>query len=969
MKFSLLIKGRFVPLVAIALVYVLAMGMLAWPFSPTHSSLREPIGRGLQASSALEQDMLRQPSPQGAFTALTARAGEALHISWNTHTGIPDFLSGITADARLPYTPTAAEIGKPLAIARGFLDENRALYGLRSVDEDLRLLRQEPDLQLAFSHFRFSQIYSGLPVFGREIVVHLDADDRVVAVNGQFQPQLALETTPTLSRARAEELALRDLLANQLEPFEQTTVAHQLQPAATELIVYIHHDGAAYLAWKVSIITEAPLGRWTFFVHARREAVIHSIDSVMPVMRRITYSADNTTRIPGRKLIDEGERSRDPVAQAAHDGAGIVYNFYFENFQRNAIDGQGSPLVSTVHYGSSPEDSENAAWIGDLQQMIYGDGGQIFRPLPYGLDVVGHEFTHGVIDSSSRLIYELQPGALNESYADVFGALIDEGNWEIGETVIKSPPYPRPYLRSLRDPNAGGAYDPFNPLGGIGQPASMSEFANLPASRRADNGGVHINSGIPNRAAYLVAQVIGNDRTAQIYYRALTQYLTPTSSFLDSLNASVRAAQDLYGDGEAGSVREAFGQVGIVTDSVPDTPALPDQSTLPDSGQGGQVPAPALPAGCSDIVLNGGFENNDAWVQVVRGDTALIDTQLPYTGRRSAWLGGTDQEAVQLLYQDVSIPANATRVTVDYWRLIHYETSGVLGIFASEARFSTAIANTNGDVLAELESFESSQGDDNWRQAQVDISRFAGKTVRLAFVSENPPGNVSSYFVDDVRMIACTTGDSPSAPPTANNDLVFVQGAITDVNTRRGIPGAQIFIMQPGVSASQAAADDNLTANEVLTVGTADRQGLFQTERPVPRGQSYGVIVFARGYRPIVADGEMNVPANASNPYRVDAQLRRGGDCKLYRTRTHYALAIEGAEQNDTYQSRCSLLYLRRPVGAAVPTDRRTTILGAPLRCGQSLARQLLAREPVPDRRYGAVQRVARAARPAVTAG
>jgi Zn-dependent metalloprotease len=875
MKFSLPIKGRFVPLIAIALVYVLAMGTLAWPGSTPRSALREPIGVGPQTHTPATPPALTYPSPLNAFAALSARADETLHVSWNARTGIPDFLSGVSADSRLPYTPTAAEIGKPLAIARGFLDQNRALYGLRSVDEDLRLLRQEPDLQLNFSHFRFSQVYAGLPVFGRELVVHLDPDDHIVAVNGQFQPGLAIETTPTLSRGRAEELALADLLVQQLDPFEQATVQHQLQPEQTTLVVYVHHDGVAYLAWQVTIITEAPLGRWTFFVNARREAVIHSIDSVMPLMRRITYSADNTTRIPGRKLIDEGERSRDPVAQAAHDGAGAVYNYYFENFQRDSIDGQGAPLVSTVHYGRDPQDAENAAWIGDLQQMIYGDGGQIFKPLPYGLDVVGHEFTHGVIDSTSRLIYELQPGALNESYADVFGALIDEGNWEIGETVIKSPPYPRPYLRSLRDPNADGAYDPFNPLGGVGQPASMDEFANLPASRRADNGGVHINSGIPNHAAYLLAQVIGNERTGQIYYRALTQYLTPTSNFLDALNASVRAAQDLYGDGEAASVRDGFRRVGIVTDSVPDTPALPDQSTLPDSGQGGQNPAPALPAGCSDLIVNGGFEDNAAWVEVVRGDTALIDTQLPYSGRRSAWLGGTDQEAVQLLYQDVTIPANATQVTVDYWRLIHYETSGVLGIFASEALFTTALANTNGDVLAELEAFESSQGDDTWRQAQVDVSRFAGKTIRLAFVSENPPGNVSSYFIDDVRMIACTSGDGPAAPPTSNNDLVFVQGAITDVNTGRGIDGAQIFIIRPGISASQAAADDNLTADEVLTVGIADRQGLFQTEQPIARGQSYGVIVFARGYRPIIADGEMNVPANASNPYRVDAQLRR----------------------------------------------------------------------------------------------
>ena len=114
-------------------------------------------------------------------------------------------------------------------------------------------------------------------------------------------------------------------------------------------------------------------------------------------------------------------------------------SYYLKTFKRDAYDDRGSPMISTVHYGSDPEDAENAAWVGEYSQMIYGDGGQIFKPLPYGLDVIGHEFTHGVIDSSSALVYEGQSGALNESYADVFGALIDRGNWTIGEQVVKSP--------------------------------------------------------------------------------------------------------------------------------------------------------------------------------------------------------------------------------------------------------------------------------------------------------------------------------------------------------------------------------------------------------------------------------------------------------------------------------------------------------------------------------------------------
>src|SRR4029453_241574 len=124
------------------------------------------------------------------------------------------------------------------------------------------------------------------------------------------------------------------------------------------------------------------------------------------------FTADNTTEIPGRQLIDEGERSRDPVAQAAHDAAGVVYDYYSKTFKRDSVAARGLPIVSTVHFGSDPEDAENAAWVGEAQQMIYGDGGQIFRPLAYGLDVVGHELTHGITDNTAQLVYEGQSRGL-----------------------------------------------------------------------------------------------------------------------------------------------------------------------------------------------------------------------------------------------------------------------------------------------------------------------------------------------------------------------------------------------------------------------------------------------------------------------------------------------------------------------------------------------------------------------------
>jgi Zn-dependent metalloprotease len=813
-------------------------------------------------------------TPSLTLSSLQERTGDPLTVAWQPTTGIPSFLAASQPTGRLAYRPTAAEAGKPVAIARGFLDENRALFRLKSVDEELRLLRLEPDHQLGYAHVRLAQVHHGLPVFARQLVVHLDPQHRIVAVNGGFAPALNLDLTPTIAAEQAEQLALEDLLDGQFDPYERARVTATILKNRSHQTIYVDDGGKATLTWAVTIMTNAPLGQWRYFVNARRLVVVHRIDSLEHGKYRRTFSAQNTTDIPGRLLIEEGERSRDAVAQAAHDAAGKVYDYYATIHKRDGIDGRGSPMVSTVHFGSDPADAENAAWVGEMQQMIYGDGGRLFRPLPYGLDVVGHEFTHGVIESTAGLVYQGQSGALNESYADIFGALIDAGNWTLGEQVVKSPPYPAPYLRSLEDPNLRGNYDPRNPLRGVGQPSHMREFANLPLSRRADNGGVHINSGIPNRAAFLVAQALGPQKMEQIYYRALTQYLTPDARFLDAGRATVRAAADLYGATEAEAVRAAFAEVGLDVGGGDTAPTPP--SSTPQRGPAVPPPAQTLPAGCVNLVNNGGFESEIGWTQVSTNRSAIIDAELPYTGARSAWLGGTDKEPLQYIYQDVTIPANATSVQLEFYRNVHQEMKGLFGLFASDARFNVLVATPQGEVLGAVERLTSSQhGDDTWRQSRFDLSQLAGKSFRLVFASENPPNNVSGMFVDDVALVACSTGSGPAAPSTTSQELVFIQGTIVSGDTNRGVSGAQVFILKPGITASQAAADDAVTASEVLTLGTTDDNGFYQTQQPIARGQGYSVIIIARGYRPVLADGGMQLPADASNPTTVNATLRR----------------------------------------------------------------------------------------------
>ncbi|MCB0618067.1 MAG: M4 family metallopeptidase, partial [Saprospiraceae bacterium] len=199
---------------------------------------------------------------------------------------------------------------------------------------------------------------------------------------------------------------------------------------------------------------------------------------------------------------------------------------------------------------------DNAFWNGFA--MFYGNGNVAFQPLARGKDVAGHEMSHGVIQSTANLEYFGESGALNESFADIFGAMIDRDDWRIGEDVVKLSAFPSGALRDLSNPNQGG--------NGINDPGWQPDHVNEQYTGSLDNGGVHINSGIPNHAYYLVAQSIGKDEAEQIFYKALDEYLVKSSQFIDCRLAAVQAATDLHGtnSSQVNAVKSAFDAVGIV---------------------------------------------------------------------------------------------------------------------------------------------------------------------------------------------------------------------------------------------------------------------------------------------------------------------------------------------------------------------------------------------------------------------
>jgi Zn-dependent metalloprotease len=319
----------------------------------------------------------------------------------------------------------------------------------------------------------------------------------------------------------------------------------------------------------------------------RMEFAAATIQAITGGKERIIYDAQNGSSLPGPAVRKEGEPPvADVAVNEAYDGSGWTYDLYNDIYGRNSIDGMGMRLDSTVHY---QRNYDNAFWDG--KQMVYGDGdGELFNRFTIAIDVMGHELTHGVTQYEAKLTYSQQPGALNESMSDVFGSLVKqyslkqtagEADWLIGQGLLASG-VNGVALRSMKAP--GTAYD--DPvLGKDPQPAHMRDYVNT----ISDNGGVHINSGIPNHAFYVVATEIGGnawEKAGQIWYATLRDKLISSSNFQDCASLTYQAAADLFGANslEQKAVQKGWSEVGI------------DATT---AGNGGTTPAP----GCLGSLL------------------------------------------------------------------------------------------------------------------------------------------------------------------------------------------------------------------------------------------------------------------------------------------------------------------------------------------------------------------------------
>jgi vibriolysin len=444
---------------------------------------------------------------------------------------------------------------------QGEVNDQRVIAAIKDVlpmfrakEDEIQSKGYKTDL-IGNRHFDYQQKIMGRLVIGADLRVHVNKSGEIYAISGNIRSDLDLPSEPKISMAEGEKAALLST--------PSTAVSEK-----TELVYVVsNRDESVHLAYKVDLVGKAKHD--VVFIDAIDGSFVTRHPKLYDAKDRYTFSADYTWGETIRLVRTEGSSpSGDSVVDAAYDNSGIVYDYYANTFGRDSIDNNGWPLGDIVHMGTG---FNNAGWDSWYGLVICGDGdGYTFSPLCSALDVVGHEFTHGVIEFTipeGGLVYDSESGALNEAVADVFGASIEayhygvsEKTWKCGEDAY-TPYIPGDALRYFYSPTLDGISSDYYPERYAGED---------------DNHGVHMNSGIANLAFYLLANggmhprgkttivvpSLGFNAAQRIFYEAL-YHTSSNDGFEQFRSATETAANILYGSSAEAAVGLAWDAVGV----------------------------------------------------------------------------------------------------------------------------------------------------------------------------------------------------------------------------------------------------------------------------------------------------------------------------------------------------------------------------------------------------------------------
>lgn len=684
-------------------------------------------------------------------SALRDAAGGDIGYSLAEHTGQVNYVS--TAKSRpipLLSRPDASAETRALE----FVSSYGKAFGI-GAPKQLKTVKVGGKDEVGMEHVRLQQLHKGIPVTGGEMTVHLRGNG-VVSVLAKTLPGLdALDVTPKITSADAEDI-VRELLKKRgidnallstpkLEVFNKGLLQGNKQPT--------------HLAW---FIEAKRLGvREYIWVDAGNSAVLLAFSQLPDARSRKVYDANSSDSLLGALVQSEGQTpTGDPDADAAYLFSGHTYDYFKNKHGRDSFDGFGAPIVSTVHYCPSLAECPygNAFWDGT--QMVYGEG------FSAADDVDAHELTHAVTETSAGLYYYSQSGALNESFSDIFGETVDQGNktgsdtaavrWLIGEDV--------PGLGAIRNMKTPAAFN---------DPAKVKDSNFKCDIGDGDQGGVHSNSGVPNHAYQLMVDGgsyngqtitgIGLTKAGKIQYRALTQYLTSGSNFLDDFNALQSACTDL------------IGTVGITAANCTQVKkaVIAVQMNSPICAK------PAAPALCpsgtsaSSLFFDGleasgsNFATNDFTIWGIVQGFAKTGS-LSIFGKSQA----NPSDSYYKMTKSVALPAGA-RMQFDHafefesdsagrydGGIVEYSTNNGITwadagkLMAAGYKYNGAIISGTGNPLAGRSAFTADSF--GYGATQMNLGVLAGKNVRFRFrMASDDLGASLGWFIDNIRIYQC----------------------------------------------------------------------------------------------------------------------------------------------------------------------------------------------------------------------
>ena len=749
-------------------------------------------------------------------------AGGQLEVHRSAVTGLPSFVG------------TAAARAIPVAVPPGSRPEDRALEFLNSYGPALglkdkaavRLKRVHGLDDVGMERVRFQQVHKGVPVTGGEVSIHLRGAN-VVALNAKTLPDLdTLDTTPRITPAQALATA-RVLLAKHFDVWNATLSRPRLEILNRGLLEATRHP--TRLAWFIEA-RRTDLRRY-LWVDAQTGGVLLDFNQLPHGLFRSVYDAGSGSTLPGTLVRGEGESSTgDADADLAYDYAGDTYNYFLTEHGRDSYDNAGAPLISSVHYCPSPSQCPyaNAFWNGS--QMVYGTG------FPVADDVVAHELTHAVTEHTASLFYYMQSGALDESYADIFGETVDLWNGRGTDT---------PAVRWLMGedlPGIGAIRNMMDPTV-YGDPGKVSDSQFVCATPGTDAGGVHSDSGVPNHAYALMVDGgtyngysingIGLTKAAKIEYRALTHYLLSGSDFLDNYNALKQACQDLIGS--YGITAADYTEVVKALDAVemsatwPCTPLQPATPLLCGPGQ------THLDLFFDDLENAGG---NWSTRIIVGANAWYLGSFFATSGTRHLYGDDPDSrtDSCVEMSADVAIPAGGAHLQFNHCYgfevagttfydggIIEYSTNGGTtwtnagGMIVAGAAYGGEISSARNPLKGRNAFVGASYG---YVTTQLDLASLADHSVRFRFRmgADNSVGDYG-WFIDDVRIYQCADVNDPPTVTVPGTQSVHEDTSLTVTGISVADPDVGSFNMEVTLSVANGTLSLSQTTGLTFSVG------------------------------------------------------------------------------------------------------------------------------------------------------